>query len=1651
MIYPHCVLQRKKREAFLASGASTYSYDEILVLYKNGVPSYSLIKQSKVEQDGTKSFVTYGFVKYNATSTENFTEGFDVGGEDIRGSDAKTTRLNLRVLVGDNEKDSLGVQTTGGSKTFQESSIKDPDKEIKNVTVTVSGKEKGSQLQFSHSFDEILGNGIRAIHIYRNGVRDTSLEALAVGKGNSLSLPEVGEYRVLVESAEAYAGGTYAEKEFYVIDSSQFTASITRESLDYSIKFPTSMAQLVANNGGENFLVEVYYGNTKLFSKTVSSSSSDEIPIKQGLIPSNVDLGDYASVRIRFSSGSTGLDKSLNNVEVPAFADVGQLVGVMTNQEKGEIELRANGQAITGAEILRSYGQKSGNPYKAMVAKLFTKGSNISIGTDTIRNDNKNAVLTFSNTFFSGFMNQDSESRKSTIQANMNKYNDLKNFFQSVREGGSAGFELRCYPPMGESLLMTVPVTNVSIEGFFGISESEIDALIQEIDAVMNENIVEFSGDYIEVPYGEVVQFTVPDSGSYYFYDVRGGVQGNGISIEMPTDSGNIVLARAGRATGETIDDKRVGEYMYYNPLKKEITYTSEAAMANCYPLAKDAVYQIYGIEPDGMKLAYIKVSNELTEIINESASSQGIAGQSQNIVGGRTEVGVAYILADEDTGLFRSLEEMLASFVRALANGLNYLVQWSLQSVGGSSSAAAVDMDSIIFNHYPDTSVNFFRNSSSSVQTSYLVGLFRDGVDHWFTVFQAIAIAGYAAMFLYMGVKMLFRVGSSKQNSYKQLLIDWVAGILILFFFPYAIKYAIDVNNGLVSQIEKSKSQFIQAETRSTANLSNFSLPEGAEEDEYESLAAQMDVNPFDSEGGSYMALMAARAEATKRLTDAIVYLIMTIQFIILAILYYKRVFVIAFLIVIFPLVALSYAFDKVGDGHAGAFETWCKEIMTNIFVQSIHALVYVFVMGAVYASSSSSNDWLLAIVGISFLFQGEQVLKKLVGQEGNTAKSLAETATRTMATVTAARVVTKNIADNVIGASSHLGRTVNYYRKWQTEKKISRNMDVLTSRPPLPTSEPTTFNPSLFQGPDDPAEKQELADAMAIINHPEAVDPEQWANAMKTLMKQDPAFVGTMNGLNLANAQLDAMRNVIMSTTYQLLDGDRSTAEKRSALKERIDQELEIRLQAIFPDGDVKFYKRAVYFMLRDGDDQWKHKVRSTDRREVKEEMQQAETAKNQIVNQIVLASKGMDGIFSNEAKPTKMSHSAQATKDSVLSSYYQVEKTGSYSNSNQKMAESIGVLNDVASLSNPNRTVTTKYTAHQVWEAASYVERHEKDSKQNQRAVQNTLGANAKAVKAVVAEQIGREYTDTGDDSPVMFRDHLTAIPHPKQVEITGASSEEEKKEARGNLERTYRQAMQQIKAEDDKAGDNLYYPESLDKFDVKDILRKERLQKGPGYDDAYVDYLVEERKAQNEEETNIIEDLARELLDDTPEYTRQTYEGLTKSEHEEYSKALRGRFMEEMARTGTTMTGVVLGGAIGAAAAIAVGDEDPAFKEALAGGAAGALVGDQLAELAMGKEKQKPKTIRVINPYTREVESIHLEEWGITGGGAGLELIEDNEIVHVSDSRLGGELSYELNQKFLENKQTADTKQAMNRRKDLYGEALRRSKGSNQNNQ
>lgn len=320
------------------------------------------------------------------------------------------------------------------------------------------------------------------------------------------------------------------------------------------------------------------------------------------------------------------------------------------------------------------------------------------------------------------------------------------------------------------------------------------------------------------------------------------------------------------------------------------------------------------------------------------------------------------------------------------------------------------VTMQNVVFNQVSSLDPNFFNKDLAVVNET--TALVREKVNEWYSFFMMLAIVAYLVVLLVIGIKIAVGSTASGLEKAKELATKWLVGVLILFLFPILVlKNAFKVNEAIVKMISDQHGGNNQVGTaigNTEGEWANeeieFRSPEYVSRFTGKSSLGGEDMNliyqkALDSyrSGADMTRIMRAYAGITRKLIYVIIWYVLLTQLIVLIVLYYKRYFTIAFLIVIFPLVAMYYIIEIARGKNGQVFSEWSKEILVNIFIQTIHAIVYAIIASvaisrvqADIASGSDAMNWLLIIVAVNFITEGEKIVRKLVGVDGKTAGAM-------------------------------------------------------------------------------------------------------------------------------------------------------------------------------------------------------------------------------------------------------------------------------------------------------------------------------------------------------------------------------------------------------------------------------------------------------------------------------------------------------------------------------------------------------------------------------------------------------------------------------------------------------------------------------------
>lgn len=499
-------------------------------------------------------------------------------------------------------------------------------------------------------------------------------------------------------------------------------------------------------------------------------------------------------------------------------------------------------------------------------------------------------------------------------------------------------------------------------------SNSAKDVLDTIISQGKKRTYEQINDEGIEVmePY---TAFTVKDTVAYIDADT-GYVVAGGKSyyFEITTSGGNVVTSNTTFASDENgyynieLNETQLGEEEYY--IFSLISIEGDETISN-----KDEATRITAIDEG-------KVIN-----LNET----GKEGFWEK---------VAHLLVEILCGI-------------TLPAGDSYLYMIS------SAIGEPVTIDKVVFNDVQKLSIDFFDGTdgeiviedSDSGDTSTIMpikNILKDTINTWYTYFRNLVLMLYMAILVYLGIKILLASTANKKAMYKNVLTAWVMGIAMLMFFPYVMKYAIKLNDALCQAVHKqgsSSANTMGSNVGVSASFLQASKLYGKDGfimlmlgSDYADASDKTQQNNFAktavSSGvlkGDAMLNIRFVAANTGNFMLVIVYFILIGELLAILVIYYKRVFMLAFLITIFPIVMATYPFSKIGDIKVNAFGVWFKEFLINVFVQSFHAVTYVVVVTVGIDSYFTDSNWLFMIMCILFLFEGEKIIRGIFGAKSS------------------------------------------------------------------------------------------------------------------------------------------------------------------------------------------------------------------------------------------------------------------------------------------------------------------------------------------------------------------------------------------------------------------------------------------------------------------------------------------------------------------------------------------------------------------------------------------------------------------------------------------------------------------------------------------
>ncbi|MBR6504807.1 MAG: hypothetical protein IKT41_03750 [Clostridia bacterium] len=281
------------------------------------------------------------------------------------------------------------------------------------------------------------------------------------------------------------------------------------------------------------------------------------------------------------------------------------------------------------------------------------------------------------------------------------------------------------------------------------------------------------------------------------------------------------------------------------------------------------------------------------------------------------------------------------------------------------------------------DTVIDIIGNSTTSEIVTYQSSaqILQTTVASWYKTLRTLAIVALLTILVYVGIRIVLSSASKDKAKYKQMIMDWLVALCIVFVMHYLMAFILYISEQLTELCKKSDIENVQIEVPSDIKFKDKS---GVQNIFDENLRSKNDTLLWGTnfEGMiRFEAGLPTADRAYKSFGFTVIYLVLVIYTCVFTFMYLKRVLWMAFLTMIAPLVAITYPIDKVNDGKAQAFNLWLKEYIFNALMQPIHYLIYTIIMGS--AMVLIVDHPVYALVALGFMMPAEKFIKKMFGFE--------------------------------------------------------------------------------------------------------------------------------------------------------------------------------------------------------------------------------------------------------------------------------------------------------------------------------------------------------------------------------------------------------------------------------------------------------------------------------------------------------------------------------------------------------------------------------------------------------------------------------------------------------------------------------------------
>lgn len=285
-------------------------------------------------------------------------------------------------------------------------------------------------------------------------------------------------------------------------------------------------------------------------------------------------------------------------------------------------------------------------------------------------------------------------------------------------------------------------------------------------------------------------------------------------------------------------------------------------------------------------------------------------------------------------------------------ARSLNYTLASSSGTTSGVTPGEITPFD-IFFNRFPLLNANIF--TTDDMTTDSIAYVIRTNAALWYYAIRTIAISVIAVMLIWNLIRALSKSTSAEQKTVaKNSIIDWVLSFALVMFMHIIVIIVLNFNDMILDGI---------ANATPMSNTSSF----------------------LDALENSVFS-----TNLVLGIASLIVYALLNWQTLKYILVYINRLLTVVLLVMISPVVPITYSVDRMRGGKGAILNGWFRELFYNVFVQVLHALVYTSLVGVAMAALNNAHSIvgvedlgtaIVAITAMLFVKYAERMVKSIFG----------------------------------------------------------------------------------------------------------------------------------------------------------------------------------------------------------------------------------------------------------------------------------------------------------------------------------------------------------------------------------------------------------------------------------------------------------------------------------------------------------------------------------------------------------------------------------------------------------------------------------------------------------------------------------------------